>query len=77
MQTITIDEKKYKVEAKSTSTELKNINDTLLDLYNNSDMGLYFQHSNMKLFKKQIERLIILEKVLYANDKKYVPIKTI
>ena len=72
MQTITIDEKKYKVEAKSTTTELKNINDTLLKLYNTSGMALHFQPSNLKILKKQIERLILLEQVLF--DK---PIKTI
>ena len=72
MQTITIDKKKYKVEAKSTTTELKNINDTLLKLYNTSGMALHFQPSNLKILKKQIERLIVLEQVLF--DK---PIKTI
>ena len=72
MQTITIDKKKYKVEAKSTTTELKNINDTLLKLYNTSGMALHFQPSNLKILKKQIERLILLEQVLF--DK---PIKTI
>ena len=65
MQTITIDEKKYKVEAKSTTTELKNINDTLLKLYNTSGMALHFQPSNLKILKKQIERLILLEQVLF------------
>ena len=45
-------------------TELKNINDELLKLYNTPGMALQFQPSNLKILKKQIEKLITLEEVL-------------
>jgi hypothetical protein len=72
MQTLT-EVSKTKVEVKSTKLELKDINDTLLDLYNAPGMALQFQPSNLKILKKQIERLIVLEEMLYGRDK---PIQT-
>ena len=44
--------------------ELKNINDELLKLYNTPGMALQFQPSNLKILKKQIEKLITLEETL-------------
>jgi len=55
---------KYKLEAKSKKVELKNINDKLLKLYNTPGMALHFQPTNLKILKKQIERLIVLEQVI-------------
>ena len=52
------------MKAKSTKIELKNINDKLLELYNTPGMALHFQPSKLKIFKEQIERLIMLEKVI-------------
>tara|TARA_R100000544_G_C2168849_1_gene31230 strand:- start:69 stop:359 length:291 start_codon:yes stop_codon:yes gene_type:complete len=69
IQTIIKDSKKYKVEVKDTSTELKNINDDLLEFYNTPGMALQFQPSNLKILKKLIKRLIILEDILYGKDK--------
>mgnify|MGYP003141300527 CR=1 FL=1 len=55
---------KYKLEAKSTKLELKDINDKLMELYNTPGMALHFQPSKLKILKKQIERLIMLEQVV-------------
>jgi len=55
---------KYNLEAKSTKVELKNINDKLLELYNTPGMALHFQPSKLKIFKEQIEKLIMLEQVI-------------
>jgi hypothetical protein len=56
-------------------TELKNINDELLKLYNTPGMALQFQPSNLKILKKQIEKLITLEEAL--NMKLIVEIKNV
>jgi hypothetical protein len=66
-------QEKTKVEVKYPELELKNINDTLLELYNTPGMALQFQPSNLKILKKQIERLIVLEEILYGKAK---PIQT-
>ena len=55
---------KYKLEAKSTKLELKDINDKLMELYNTPGMALHFQPSKLKILKEQIERLIMLEQVV-------------
>jgi glycerophosphoryl diester phosphodiesterase len=55
-------ERKMKME--TIKTELKNINDELLKLYNTPGMALQFQPSNLKILKKQIEKLITLEEAL-------------
>ena len=60
---------KYKLEAKSKKVELKNINDKLLKLYNTPGMALHFQPTNLKILKKQIERLIVLEQVIWKQMK--------
>ena len=73
MQTVIRDGKKYTVEVKETSTELKNINDDLLDFYNTPGMALQFQPNKLKILKKLIERLIVLEEILYGKAK---PIQT-
>ena len=73
MQTVIRDGKKYTVEVKETSTELKNINDDLLDFYNSPGMALQFQPTKLKILKKLIERLIVLEEILYGKAK---PIQT-
>jgi|TARA_Y100001973_G_scaffold59459_1_gene87527 hypothetical protein len=52
------------MQAKSTKIELKDINDQLLELYNTRGMALHFQPSKLKILKKQIERLIMLEQVV-------------
>ena len=52
------------MKAKSTKIELKDINDQLLELYNTPGMALHFQPSKLKILKKQIERLIMLEQVV-------------
>ena len=46
---------------KVVKTELKKINDTLLELYNTPGMALHFQPTNLKILKEQIEKLILLE----------------
>ncbi len=46
---------------KDVKTELKKINDTLLELYNTPGMALHFQPTNLKILKEQIEKLILLE----------------
>ena len=46
---------------KDVKTELKKINDTLLELYNTPGMALHFQPTNLKILKEQIEKLIKLE----------------
>ena len=46
---------------KDVKTELKKINDTLLELYNTPGMALHFQPSKLKILKEQIEKLIKLE----------------
>ena len=56
------EERKMKME--TIKTELKNINDELLKLYNTPGMALQFQPSNLKILKKQIEKLITLEEAL-------------
>ena len=45
-------------------TELKNINDELLEFYNRPGMALHFQPTNLKKLKEIIEKLIFLEDVL-------------
>ena len=45
-------------------TELKNINDELLEFYNRPGMALHFQPSNLKNLKKIIEKLIFLEELI-------------
>ena len=52
------------MKAKSTKIELKDINNKLLELYNAPGMALHFQPTNLKILKKQIERLIVLEQVI-------------
>jgi len=54
---------------KTIKTELKNINDELLKLYNTPGMALQFQPSNLKILKKQIEKLITLEEALNYENK--------
>tara|TARA_B100000900_G_scaffold380190_1_gene365680 strand:+ start:496 stop:672 length:177 start_codon:yes stop_codon:yes gene_type:complete len=56
------DKKVYIV--KDAKTELKKINDVLLDLYNTPGMALHFQPSKLKVLKEQIEKLILLEQVV-------------
>ena len=46
---------------KDFKTELKKINDTLLELYNTPGMALHFQPTNLKILKAQITKLILLE----------------
>ena len=46
---------------KDVKTELKKINDTLLELYNTPGMALHFQPTNLKILKEQITKLILLE----------------
>ena len=46
---------------KDVKSELKKINDTLLELYNTPGMALHFQPTNLKILKEQIEKLILLE----------------
>ena len=60
---------KYKLEAKSTKLELKDINDKLMELYNTPGMALHFQPSKLKILKEQIERLIMLEQVVWKQVK--------
>ena len=55
---------KYKLEAKSTKLELKDINNKLMELYNTPGMALHFQPSKLKILTDQIERLIMLEQVV-------------
>jgi len=56
------------MKAKSTKIELKDINDKLLELYNTPGMALHFQPSKLKILKEQIERLIILEQVIWKEE---------
>ncbi len=49
---------------KDAKTELKKINDTLLELYNTPGMALHFQPTKLKILKEQIEKLILLEGVI-------------
>ena len=56
--------RKDNMKAKSTKIELKDINNKLLELYNTPGMALHFQPSKLKILKKQIERLIMLEQVV-------------
>ena len=72
MQTLT-KVSKTKVEVKCTRSEFKNINDDLLDFYNTPGMALQFQPTKLKILKKLIERLIVLEEILYGKAK---PIQT-
>jgi len=58
---------KEKNNMETIKTELKNINDELLKLYNTPGMALQFQPSNLKILKKQIEKLITLEEAI-NND---------
>ena len=53
--------RKDNMKVKLTKIELKDINDKLLELYNTPGMALHFQPSKLKILKKQIERLIMLE----------------
>ena len=46
---------------KDVKSELKKINDKLLELYNTPGMALHFQPTNLKILKEQIEKLILLE----------------
>ena len=46
---------------KDVKTELKKINDTLLELYNTPGMALHFQPTKLKILKEQITKLILLE----------------
>ena len=46
---------------KDVKTELKKINDTLLELYNTPSMALHFQPTKLKILKEQITKLILLE----------------
>ena len=55
---------KEKNNMETIKTELKNINDELLKLYNTPGMALHFQPSNLKILKKQIEKLITLEEAV-------------
>ncbi len=50
-----------KIYYKDVKSELKKINDTLLELYNTPGMALHFQPTNLKILKEQIEKLILLE----------------
>ena len=52
---------KKKIYYKDVKTELKKINDTLLELYNTPGMALHFQPTNLKILKEQITKLILLE----------------
>ena len=56
------DKKLYIV--KDAKTELKKINDVLLELYNTPGMALHFQPSKLKILKEQIEKLVLLEQVV-------------
>ena len=56
------DKKVYIV--KDAKTELKKINDVLLDLYNTPGMALHFQPTKLKILKEQIEKLVLLEQVV-------------
>tara|TARA_Y100001951_G_scaffold77141_1_gene64472 strand:- start:425 stop:664 length:240 start_codon:yes stop_codon:yes gene_type:complete len=49
---------------KDVKTELKKINDTLLELYNTPGMALHFQPSKLKILREQIEKLVMLEQVV-------------
>ena len=46
---------------KDVKSELRKINDTLLELYNTPGMALHFQPTNLKILKEQITKLILLE----------------
>ena len=45
-------------------TQLKNINDELLDFYNRPGMALHFQPTNLRKLKEIIEKLIFLEELI-------------
>ena len=45
-------------------TQLKNISDELLELYNTPGMAVPFQPTNLKKLKEIIEKLIFLEEVI-------------
>ena len=49
---------------KDVKSELKKINDTLLELYNTPGMALHFQPSKLKILREQIEKLVMLEQVV-------------
>ena len=53
---------------KDVKTELKKINDTLLELYNTPGMALHFQPTNLKILKEQITKLILLEGEVNGNN---------
>ena len=42
--------------------ELKKINDELMELYNKPSMALHFQPTNLRVFKRLITKLVLLEK---------------
>ena len=50
-------------------TQLKNINDELLELYNTPGMALHFQPTNLKKLKEIIEKLIFLEEVINVEKR--------
>ena len=52
---------------KTIKTQLKNINDELLEFYNRPGMALHFQPTNLKKLKELIEKLIFLEEVIDEN----------
>ena len=51
-------------------TELKNINDELLEFYNRPGMALHFQPTNLKKLKEIIEKLIFLEDIIDVKEVK-------
>ena len=52
---------------KDVKSELKKINDKLLELYNTPGMALHFQPTNLKILKEQIEKLILLEGEVHGS----------
>ena len=44
--------------------ELKKINDELMELYNKPSMALHFQPTNLRVLRRLIEKLVLLEKSL-------------
>ena len=42
--------------------ELKKINDELMELYNKPSMALHFQPTNLRVLRRLITKLVLLEK---------------
>ena len=56
--------KNERKKMQTVKTQLKNISDELLELYNTPGMALHFQPTNLKKLKEIIEKLIFLEEVI-------------